>query len=344
MRNNQVDDFIKAAVSGDMLSVINYLNQGLSPNDKNNHFLSPFIAAAANGQTEVFQLLLESQPDLNQVNKFGGTALIPSSEKGFLSVVEIALTTKIPVNHVNRLGWSALLEAVILGDGGFLYQDIIRALLASSADCFQQDFYQKNSYDYAKELQQTAICELLNERKQEDDFSQIREFLKTGNIIKAINKLLQMKESLKKTFYLGQSFERLKRDKDADYYYRLGAKQDPQFYFYLANSLRRQGDLTAALELLEKGISKTNTYFFRYQKSNFLRDMGRHQEAILEMDQLLLEYPERVDFLFHRANSLEVVGELEEAVASLVVANKYQPSNKLFTEQVKRIKNIKKEK
>lgn len=106
------------------------IEAGANPNQKDATELSPFIAAAANGFDEVFQLLLTAQPELTSVNRFGGTALLPSSEKGYLKTVQLAIGAGVPVNHVNRLGWSALLEAVILGDGGFLYQDVIRTLVA----------------------------------------------------------------------------------------------------------------------------------------------------------------------------------------------------------------------
>lgn len=44
------------------------------------------------------------------------------------------LTTKIDLNHVNKLGWTTLLEAVILGDGGPVHTQIVRALVDAGAD------------------------------------------------------------------------------------------------------------------------------------------------------------------------------------------------------------------
>ena len=38
------------------------------------------------------------------------------------------------MDHVNNLGWTALLEAVILGDGGPVYQEIVKLLLEGGAD------------------------------------------------------------------------------------------------------------------------------------------------------------------------------------------------------------------
>lgn len=344
MKEYQLDDFIKATVTNDLKTVTECLEQGMSPNAKNKQMLSPFIASAANGHVELFRLFLKYQPDVLQVNKFGGTALIPASEKGFIEVVEIGVTTGIPINHVNRLGWSALLEAVILGDGGFLYQDIIRELLLSGADNQQKDFYQKDSYDYASELQQISISSLLANSLKEDNFSEIRSFLKVGDIISAITHLITMPESAKKNFYLGQSYERLKRYKEADYYYQKEATKDAQFYFYLANNSRRQDNMVAAFEYLDKGIESSDAYFYRYHKTNFLRDTGKHEEALIEMARLLKEYPERVDFLFHQANSLESLGKIEAAIETLHLADRYQKNNKLFIEQASRLEMSIKEK
>lgn len=72
---------------------------------------------------------------------------MPSSEKGYLKVVQAALRAGVPVDHVNRLGWTALLEAVILGDGGFLYQEIVLELMRAQADVTITDFSGKNALD-----------------------------------------------------------------------------------------------------------------------------------------------------------------------------------------------------
>lgn len=330
-----VKDFLEAAITNNLKVVSDCLAQGLSADSQNEQFLSPFIASAANGQVEIFQLLLEQKPDLNQVNKFGGTALIPSSEKGFIEIVEIALTQDIPVNHINRLGWSALLEAVVLGNGGFLYQDIIRLLLLNEANSYQQDFDKKTSYDYAEELNQIEVVQLLQDEFEEDCFEAVRSFLQEHKILQAINELLMIEESAKKIFYLGQSYERLKRYEDARSYYEQGLLYgDTQFYFYLANCARRQGNLVEALSFLDQGIEETNTYFYRYQKSNFLRDAGKHEEALVEMNYLLQTYPERVDFLFHQANSLEYLGNKKQAIDSLQLAHDIQSENPLFLERI----------
>jgi ankyrin repeat protein len=78
--------------------------------------------------------VLRAKPDLTRTNRFGGTALIPASDRGHVGVVRELLETDIDVDHVNRLGWTALLEAVILGDGGPAHQEIVRMLVDGGAD------------------------------------------------------------------------------------------------------------------------------------------------------------------------------------------------------------------
>ena len=64
---------------------------------------------------------------------FCGTALIPAAHHGHPETVRILLDTAIDIDHVNRLGWTALLEAVILGDGGPVYQEIVGLLVDAGA-------------------------------------------------------------------------------------------------------------------------------------------------------------------------------------------------------------------
>ena len=47
--------------------------------------------------------------------------------------MRILLATDIDVDHVNKLGWTALIEAVILGDGGPVYQEIVGLLVDAGA-------------------------------------------------------------------------------------------------------------------------------------------------------------------------------------------------------------------
>jgi ankyrin repeat protein len=107
---------------------------GADVNAKDDIQDSPFLYAGAEGRTEILKLALAAGADLKSVNRYGGTALIPACHHGHVEAVKVLLATSIDVDHVNRLGWTALLEAVILGDGGPVYAEIVRLLVAARAN------------------------------------------------------------------------------------------------------------------------------------------------------------------------------------------------------------------
>jgi ankyrin repeat protein len=115
----------------------------------------------------VFDLVLSCRyvkyiiADLASVNRYGGTALIPAAHHGHPDVIRFLLTTEIDVDHVNDLGWTALLEAVILGDGSPLYQEIVTLLLEGGADPSIADRDGVNPLAHARARGQEAVAKLL---------------------------------------------------------------------------------------------------------------------------------------------------------------------------------------
>jgi ankyrin repeat protein len=95
---------------------------------------SPYLYAAAEARLDILRLTLAAGADLASVNRYGGTALIPAAHHGHIDVVRELLKTRIAIDHINRLGWTALLEAVILGDGGPAYIEIVHMLVNARAD------------------------------------------------------------------------------------------------------------------------------------------------------------------------------------------------------------------
>ncbi|MGX7420519.1 ankyrin repeat domain-containing protein [Carnobacterium gallinarum] len=340
---NCADEFgqspLMLAVKKNNLTLVNVLlAQGADPNQRDNTQLSPFICAAANGRDEMVTEMIAHGADLPSVNRFGGTALLPSSEKGFIRTVEICLEAGVPVNHVNRLGWSALLEAVILGDGGILYQNIIRELLEHGADSLQKDFDNKTPLDYAVERGQTEVVALINGTATEVPvFVAIRTAIKK-NQFKEANTLLsevhlhEINLQKKWIYYQGYLAERMKENEKAVSFYQEGLIHYPEFAFYLANMYRKINQPEKVLATYDKAIAASQDYFFRYHKSNFLRDQGRHEEALVEMDQLVATYPDRTDFYFHQANSFRSSGHHQAAIKAMDEAIKRQPTNPLFSE------------
>lgn len=308
------------------------LHFGFDPSQKDITMLPPFIGAASNGFDQILKVLISAKPDPTQYNRFGGTALLPSAEKGYLKAVQVAIDYGVPVNHQNRLGWSALLEAVILGDGGFLYQDIARELMDHGADITEVDFEGITPLQYSIDMNQTDFQAIL-EKTHSDDFGTIRKLIRDDKYTDALVALYDKEESLKQYFYLGYTYERLNSLEAAQYYFEKGLEKDAQFAFYLANLVRRQNKVDEALDYFYKGAAMTSTYYFDYHRSNYLRELGRHEEAVELMNQLLNKYPDRTDFMFHKANSLRTLGRHQEAYETMILADKIQPQNTLFKEQ-----------
>lgn len=107
---------------------------GADVNAKDNIHDSPYLYAGARGLNDILRLTLEHGADLKSTNRYGGTALIPAAERGHVETVQLLIEAGVDVDHLNRLHWTALLEAVILGDGGPRYVEIVRRLLAAGAD------------------------------------------------------------------------------------------------------------------------------------------------------------------------------------------------------------------
>ncbi|POX53154.1 hypothetical protein C3489_16375 [Streptomyces sp. Ru71] len=96
---------------------------------------SPWLVTGVTGSVAMMRALLPGGPDVTLTNRFGGVSVIPASERGHVDYVRAVLAeTGTDVDHVNRLGWTALLEAVILGDGGRVHQEVVEVLLAAGAD------------------------------------------------------------------------------------------------------------------------------------------------------------------------------------------------------------------
>ena len=53
---------------------------------------------------------------------------------GNTTIVARLLETDIEIDHVNRLGWTALLEAIILGGGDGAHTEVVRLLVEAGVD------------------------------------------------------------------------------------------------------------------------------------------------------------------------------------------------------------------
>ena len=156
------------------------LTAGVDIETRDTHGCTALLLATHHNAVEAARVLIESGADVNamdnisdspylyagadlaSVNRYGGTALIPAAHHGHIETVRELLQTATDIDHVNNLGWTALLEAVILGDGGPVYIEIVRLLLEASANAEITDHDGVTPLEHAKQRGYAEISELLS--------------------------------------------------------------------------------------------------------------------------------------------------------------------------------------
>ena len=84
--------------------------------------------------TTLLELTLDAGADVNAKDSDNGTGLIRAADRGYVQIVRRLLETEIEIDHVNRLGWTALLEAIILGGGDKAHTEVVRVLVERGVD------------------------------------------------------------------------------------------------------------------------------------------------------------------------------------------------------------------
>jgi len=137
------------------------IDLGADVNAKDHIEDSPFLYAGAEGRLDILKMTVDAGADLGSTNRYGGTALIPAAHHGHVDTVRYLLTTDIDINHINKLGWTALLEAVILGDGGPAYQEIVKLLLEAGASSSIADGEGVTPLQHADRRGYTALADMI---------------------------------------------------------------------------------------------------------------------------------------------------------------------------------------
>lgn len=140
------------------------LEAGADVNKQDHIYDSPFLYASAEGRTEILRMMLDYNPNVKIYNRYGGNGLIPAAEKGHIENVTLLLEkTNMDVNHINNLGWTALLEAIILTNGGEVFQSIIKTLIAHNANVNLPDKDGVMPLTHARQKRYTEIERILLE-------------------------------------------------------------------------------------------------------------------------------------------------------------------------------------
>ncbi|HEX7346080.1 MAG TPA: ankyrin repeat domain-containing protein [Candidatus Limnocylindrales bacterium] len=125
---------------------------------------NPMLYAGREGLLDILRIASEAGADPTVTNRYGGVALIPASERGHVEVVRyLLIETDVDVDHVNRLGWTALLEAILLSDGGRRHQEIVALLIEHGADVDLADGDGVRPLAHARARGQAEIVRLLED-------------------------------------------------------------------------------------------------------------------------------------------------------------------------------------
>ncbi len=87
---------------------------------------APILHAAASGNQEVVQDLIQHGANINQTSKAGKTALILAAQSGEYDIVRVLIQAGAEISHAEGTGETALIHAA--GSG---YADIVHVLLQS---------------------------------------------------------------------------------------------------------------------------------------------------------------------------------------------------------------------
>ena len=126
-----------AAAYGNQVDVARVLlAAGGDPDEKDATVQSAYLIATSEvgDDPALLDVLLDGGATADSRDSFNGTGLIRAAERGYPRIVERLLETEIQVDHVNRLGWTALHEAIVLGDGGPAHVEVVELLVDAGAD------------------------------------------------------------------------------------------------------------------------------------------------------------------------------------------------------------------
>ncbi len=156
---------ILIAAKAHRLDVVHHLiGAGADVDRQDQVRLNPLLWGCISGNLELVKLMVAAGADLDRRTRFDGVPIHPPAEKGFVDIVQfLALETDVNVNHTNLCGWTPLLEAIILGDGGRVQQEIVRLLLAAGADPSMVDQWGVSPLAHAEEKGFTEIATMLRD-------------------------------------------------------------------------------------------------------------------------------------------------------------------------------------
>ena len=157
-------DLLAAAAANDVAAARELIDDGADVNAKDASQESAYLIATSEvgDDPTLLELTLDAGASVNDKDSFNGTGLIRAAERGHARIVRRLLETDIEIDHVNRLGWTALLEAIVLGRGGSDHVETVRALVETGASVDVADSDGVTPLAHARRRGYDAIVRILH--------------------------------------------------------------------------------------------------------------------------------------------------------------------------------------
>jgi ankyrin repeat protein len=154
---------IAAAYANDVETARQLIEAGADVNAKDDSVQSAYLIATSEvgDDPRLLELTLTNGADVTSLDSYEGTGLIRAADRGYAKIVARLLETDIDIDHVNRLGWTALLEAIILGGGDAAHTEVVRLLVEAGADVNIADSQGVSPLAHAEQRGFDEIAEVL---------------------------------------------------------------------------------------------------------------------------------------------------------------------------------------
>jgi uncharacterized protein len=156
---------LAAAYANDVEEASRLIEGGADVNAKDESVESTYLNATSEvgDDPRLLELTLANGADIASLDSYDGTGLIRTANRGYTTIVARLLETDIDVDHVNRLDWTALLEAIILGGGDEAHTEVVRQLVEAGVDVNLADGQGATPLAHAEQSGYDAMAEILRE-------------------------------------------------------------------------------------------------------------------------------------------------------------------------------------
>ena len=158
-------ELIVAAYANDVDEAERLIQAGADVNAKDETVQRAYLIATSEvgDDPRLLELTLANGADVGSLDSYNGTGLIRAADRGYTAIVARLLETDVEVDHVNRLGWTALLEAIILGGGDAAHVEVVRLLVEAGADVNLADGQGVTPLAHAKQSGYDEMVAILRE-------------------------------------------------------------------------------------------------------------------------------------------------------------------------------------